>query len=121
VSALKAEHDVSDICRVLDVSRSGYYKWLNGLPSVRAIRDVELVELIRAAHNASRQTYGYRRIHADLRAADVQIGVRRVRRLMREHGICGITRRLKRRIRLVEAQAPFGIVSEALPAVIAES
>lgn len=89
---------------MLDVSTSGYYKWRSATPSARAVRDVQLIELIRAAHNASRQTYGYRRIHAELRAQGVEIGLRRVRRLMREHGICGITRRLKRRIRLVEAE-----------------
>lgn len=101
---MKADHDVNLICYVLEVSTSGYYAWLNRPMSRRAVDDVELVVAIRVAHNGSRQTYGYRRIHAELNDNGIAVGPRRVRRLMREHGIAGITRRLRRRIRQLERQ-----------------
>ena len=81
------------------MSRSGYYAWAERAPSQRSVDDIELVERIRQKHKESYQTYGYRRIHADLRDDGIQVGARRVRRLMRENGICGITRKLRRRIR----------------------
>lgn len=104
VRALKASHEVATICGVLDVSRSGYYAWAERAPSQRSVDDIELVERIRQKHKESYQTYGYRRIHADLRDDGIQVGARRVRRLMRENGICGITRKLRRRIRQLEVQ-----------------
>jgi len=65
----RAFHSVATMCRVLDVSPSGYYAWRQRAPSARGIRDRELSAAIGASHRASRRTYGRPRIHADL--ADV--------------------------------------------------
>jgi len=82
------------MCRVLKVSRSGYYAWRNRPPSKRAVEDERLCELIKEAHKRSYGTYGSPRIHAELR---FQHGVRcsrkRVERLMRQLGLQGIHRR----------------------------
>ena len=55
--------------RVLDVTDSGYYAWRNRGPSARAVRHALVTETIRQVHLASRGTYGYRRIHAELTLA----------------------------------------------------
>lgn len=81
------------MCRVLEVSTSGYYAWLNRGPSPRAIEDRILTEMIKTYHKASYETYGAPRIHADLKDAAIRIGRKRVARLMREAGLRGISRR----------------------------
>ncbi len=81
------EYRVTRLCRMLGVSRSGYYAQQKRAPSHRARRDGELLTQIKDAHAASRATYGSPRIHADLRARGVICAEKRVARLMREGGI----------------------------------
>lgn len=81
------------MCRVLEVSTSGYYAWLKRGPSRRAKRDAELTEKIRFYHRRSRGTYGSPRILADLQEEGIAIGRDRVARLMREAGLQGVSRR----------------------------
>lgn len=86
------------MCRVLKVSRSGYYAWRTRKPSNRAVEDERLSELIRDAHERSRGTYGSPRIHAELRLAhDVRCSRKRIERLMRALGLEGVHRRRSRR------------------------
>ncbi len=59
--------DVTVACRVLGVSRSGYYEWLSGRPSERDWDDAHLLDEIRQVHKASRATYGAPRVHAELK------------------------------------------------------
>ncbi|WP_390888912.1 IS3 family transposase [Lautropia mirabilis] len=70
-------------CRALEVSRSGYLAWLKRRPSQRAKDDERLRVHIRAAHEAGRQTYGVRRVHALLRHQGQKVGRDRVGRLGR--------------------------------------
>jgi putative transposase len=78
------------MCRVLGVSRAGFYAWERRAPCDRALQDAWLLDKIRAIHATSRGTYGSRRIHAELRLAhDVRIGKKRVERLMADHGLTG--------------------------------
>ncbi|MBA3232179.1 MAG: IS3 family transposase [Acidobacteria bacterium] len=86
----RASHSIPLMCRVLRVSRSGYYAWRVRPPSMRSQRDVALADRIRRIHRDSRGTYGAPRIHAKLRSEGVRVGNKRVARLMREEG----TRRL---------------------------
>jgi transposase InsO family protein len=82
------------MCRVLGVSRSGWYdSQARQRPSEREIEDAELVERIRAIHAASRGTYGSPRVHAQLEREGVQVGEERVARLMRAAGLAGRVRR----------------------------
>ncbi len=53
-------------CRILGVSVAGYYTWRNRPPSPRAIRHAWLTDVIAGVHQDSRQTYGARRVHAEL-------------------------------------------------------
>ena len=81
------------MCRVLRLSRSGFYAWQNRAPSVRSLEDQVLLGRIREIHRDSRETYGTPRIHAELAAEGIHVGRKRVARLMREGGLVGITRR----------------------------
>jgi putative transposase len=90
----KAHHAVSLLCRVLGVSRAGYYAWTRRPASTRAVADQALLEQIRRIHRHSRATYGAPRVHAELRLDHgVQVGRKRVARLMRAAGIQGLYRR----------------------------
>lgn len=84
---------VRAMCRMLDVSPSGYYEWRDRKPSARSIADAALTEKIKASHLDSRKTYGSPRIHADLVAQEIHVGRKRVSRLMRAAGLEGISRR----------------------------
>lgn len=89
----KARHRVTSMCRLLGVSASGYWAWRGRAPSTRSLTDAELLGQIRAAHEASRGTYGAPRVHAELRAGAIHCGRKRVARLMRQAGLVGVHRR----------------------------
>jgi len=93
MKANQAEFPVRVMCRVLDLSPSGYYAWIRRPPSRRAKRDAELVVKIRKAHNDNRRVYGRPRIYAELKDEGERIGEKRVGRLMKAEGIVGVSRR----------------------------
>ena len=75
------------MCRVLRVSRSGFYQWLHKPLSDRAIENLRLLALIRASYAASGGVYGAPRVFLDLREAGESCGKHRVARIMRAHKI----------------------------------
>ena len=81
------------MCRVLEVSTSGYYAWRRRLMSVRSRENENLQRRIEAIYRRSRQTYGAPRIHAELRDEGMPVGRKRVARLMKDSGLVGVTRR----------------------------
>jgi putative transposase len=91
IAAEKANHPVDLLCRVLGVSRSGFYPWQTRAPSDRALSDAWLLERIREIHERNRGVYGAPRVHAELRLAqNISVGRKRVERLMREAGLSGL-------------------------------
>jgi putative transposase len=83
-------------CRVLEVSESGFYAWRSRPPSSRAIRHAWLTDAIHQVHAASRQTYGSRRVHAELTLGrGIAVGYHAVELLMRRAGLQGVTGRPK--------------------------
>lgn len=97
IEAEKAEHSISRLCRVLGVSRVGFYAWRRRPQSARELRDRELARLVAAVFDESRQTYGAPRVHAELQARGVRVSRKRVARLMRQLELEGVSRRGKRR------------------------
>jgi len=89
-------YPVATMCRVLDVSTSGYYAWRARPLSERARRDAELLEKIRASHDRSRGTYGVPRVYADLLAEGIHVSPKRIARLMKSAGLEGVSRRNRR-------------------------
>jgi putative transposase len=88
-------HDVSKLCRALDVSPSGFYAWRQRKPSKRETSDAELMLQIQGIHQQSRATYGVPRIHAMLVSEGLHVGKKRVARLMKCAGLEGVCRRRK--------------------------
>jgi len=98
IAVEKANYPVSIMCRVLGVSRSGFYDSLKRQrPTAREVRDAEDIDEIRSIHEASRGTYGSPRVHAKLRRDGHEMSMGRVERLMKAAGLSG---RVKRRFRV---------------------
>jgi putative transposase len=94
IAAKKAEHSIKIMCRVLEVSRSGFHAWAAREPSARAVADAALSGRIAEIHKDSLKTYGSPRVHAELRLEDgVRVGRKRVERLMRQAELSGQVRR----------------------------
>ena len=88
-----AQFKVSIMCDVLEVSRSGYYAWVNRPPSARERRREELIEQIRQANEQSFGTYGSPRIQAELAGREIEVCVNTVAKLMKEAGIRSVMHR----------------------------
>ena len=87
------QHSVAAVCAALDVTRAGYYAWVQRPPSVRAQVDADLQAEICAIHAAHRGRYGGPRIHAELRARGQRHGRKRIARLLRHAGLQGLCSR----------------------------
>ncbi|NUK22644.1 IS3 family transposase [Streptomyces lunaelactis] len=108
ISAHAEDFGIKRICRVLEVSRSGYYRWIAGADA-RAARQADedaLVEEIREIHTEHRGNYGALRIHAELRGFGHTVNRKRVARLMRKHAIVGRHLRRKKRTTIPDRLAP---------------
>jgi putative transposase len=91
----RAEFSVATMCRVLGLSTSRYYAWLDRPPSARAVANEGLLRRVREIHAFSRPSYGKPRMYAELREEGVLMKRKRVARLMKADGLIGITRRKK--------------------------
>lgn len=80
-------YHITTMCRVLQVSRAGYYKWRAQPLAERVKADAVLAARIRALHTGRRRAYGSPRVHQELREQGVRCGEKRVARVMREAGI----------------------------------
>ncbi len=97
IDAERASFPVAVLCKVLGVSRSGYYGWRDRPPSSRSRQDVALTAKIYQLHRRSRETYGSPRVHAELRSIGVRCGRKRVAKLMRKEGLRGCIRGRRKR------------------------
>ena len=95
---------VKRLCRVLEVSRSGFYRWRKAAPAraARAAADAALAEEIKQIHDEFDGTYGSPRVTAELRAKGRKINHKRVARVMRRFGIVGLHLRKKVRTTVPE-------------------
>jgi transposase InsO family protein len=104
------------LCRVLEVSRSGYYDWkrrLGKAPSKRLQRRSELIEKIKTVHEQSRQTYGSPRVYQELKASGQSVCENTVARLMRKQGIRSIVRR-RFRVRTTDSSHAYPMAPNRL-------
>ncbi|WUW68043.1 IS3 family transposase (plasmid) [Streptomyces sp. NBC_01455] len=108
VSAHAEVFGIQRICRVLQVSRSGYCGWLAGAKArrERQAADHSLLVEIREIHTEHKGTYGVRRIHVELCGFGHTINRKRVERLMRRHGIEGRHLRRRKRTTVPDRHAP---------------
>ena len=91
-----ADLPIDACCRTMKVSRSAFFAWRQRRtnPTPKMVDDIDLAELIVKIHDQSHGTYGAPRVTAELRLGlGRQLNHKRVERLMREHGLQGVTRR----------------------------
>jgi putative transposase len=110
IQAEKASFPVAVLCRVLQVSRQGFYASQSRPEAARGVRDRRLSVDIAAIHAASRRRYGSPRIHAELRARGQCTSRKRVARLMRASGLVARRRRQFRVVRPSTALESIGNV-----------
>jgi len=87
IQKLSPQFDVADLCRVFQMSRSGYYQWTHRRPSRRDQANARLLQHIRQAFAQSRQTYGSPRITQQLHRQHIPCSQNRIARLMKVHGL----------------------------------
>ena len=101
------------MCRVLCVSRSGFYAWRKRPPSVRSREDVELGEKIDEVFKESRGRYGSPRVHVELRTQHgIRVGRKRVARLMRLKNL--VARRKRRFRKTTDSNHAFAVAPNRL-------
>jgi putative transposase len=83
MNANQADLPVQTMCRILQVSASGYYAWRERAPASRTIANAVLTERIRRIHADSDSTYGMPRVRAEMIDQGERIARTRVARLMR--------------------------------------
>lgn len=84
------------LCELLNVSRSGYYRWQRARPSRRQKDDAIVAEQVARAHARSRHSYGAPRVVRELREQGVRISKRRCARLMKQQGLRGRKKHARR-------------------------
>ena len=94
------------MCRVLGVSRSGFYAWKRRRPSTRRLANQELIERMRMLHQQTREAYGARKMWQLLKREGLVCGRHRVARLRRVAGIVALRRR--RYVRTIQARQQAG-------------
>jgi transposase InsO family protein len=113
----RSQFEVSMMCDLLEISRSGYYAWRKrqerSEPSPRQQRREQLVQQIRAVHQESHQTYGSPRVYQELRAQGQEVCENTVARLMREHEIRSVVKR-RFKIRTTESNHTHPIAPNRL-------
>jgi len=108
----KACFPVAALCRVVGVTRQGYYAYAKRKPRERTLSEGHLRERLQALHTESRGTYGSPRLLAALRAEGAHVGKRRVERTMRSLGLAA---RRRHRFRVTTRANPaHGVVSNTL-------
>jgi putative transposase len=93
INRLREQYPVSRLCRLVTVSGSGYYAWVNRQPGRRVQENDTLVKAMRHIHREMKQCYGSPRMHTELVARGHRCGEHRVARLMRQEGLVGKQRK----------------------------
>jgi len=107
IDAEKTNHPVRMMCRLLNVSSSGFYDWLGRGPSARDIANRALTATIRAIHKDSNDVYGSPRVHAELVAVHgLAVSPKRVAALMAAADLVGVHRRKRRGLTKADKKAP---------------
>ena len=87
IQSMETDHPLSELCRTLGVSRSGYYAWRERAPSARQEANARLLEEIQTLRQGEEACYGSPRMTVELRERGQVCSENRVARLMRSHGL----------------------------------
>lgn len=96
IEELRQHHPVAAMCRILEVSESGYHAWRQRPPSARQQENLRLETEIKAAHQRTRETYGPERLQSDLADHGIQASIYRIKRIRTKLGLhCKQKRKFK--------------------------
>ena len=87
MKGMRFKYCIEAMCRILRVSKSGYYKWLYRKPSQRVREEGRLEVQIKAAHQRTRETCGPERLQHELKEQGVKVGICRIRRIRKKLGL----------------------------------
>ncbi|MDW2887181.1 IS3 family transposase, partial [Exiguobacterium artemiae] len=106
-------YSIVSLCDIAGISRAGYYKWLNRIPTIREAENTLIIEEMNAIHDAVGGIYGYRRMSLNLkRRFGRNVNHKRVRRLMRIARIyCVIRRKRSKYVRTFPQQTAENILN----------
>ena len=93
ISQHRSNYPLEIVCRILSVSRSGYLNSQRRTQSLRNLADFKLLLSIKVAHSKGRGVYGAVKIQAELSEQGIHVGINRIKRLRRLHGIYCIHKR----------------------------
>jgi transposase InsO family protein len=96
VEAMRREYSVRQLCAVLEVTRSGYYAWRAGHETARELANRLWIEQIRRVYQENKGRYGSPRVTKQLHREGHLCNRKRVERLMRQHGLRGLSSRKRR-------------------------
>src|SRR5699024_12519599 len=97
IEELKHKYPITHLCEILEVSRSGYYKWLKREPSKSELKRVKRMKWIKEIHEKYKGIYGYRRMTIFLNFfRNAEVNHKAVRRLMNIMGIKAVIRRKRK-------------------------
>ena len=96
IEKLRQHHSVATMCRIMEVSESGYHAWRQRPPSARKQENLRLETEVKAAHQRTRETYGPQRLRSDLADHGIQTSLYRIKRIRRKLGLrCKQKRKFK--------------------------
>ena len=114
IKELRREYPVRVLCRVLEVSTSGYHAWLRRVPAERARARERLKLAALAAHARTRQTYGARRLQRELAADGFVASLGTIRRVRRELGLCCVQRKRRFRVATTDSRHSLAVAPNLL-------
>lgn len=92
INALSSKYGIMPICRILNIKRCSYYKWLKN--NKGAEKEIELCKAIAKIQETTKQTYGYRRMKIALeKSLKIRINHKRVLRIMNKYNLLSVIRR----------------------------
>jgi putative transposase len=107
------QFDVTLMCELLDISRAGYYQWVDRPASAAAMQRERIVDAIRQSHVESRCRYGSPNIHRDLLDKGITCCVNTVAKRMKEHGIQSVVHK-KFRVTTTDSNHPHPVFENRL-------
>ncbi len=114
IKELRVQYPLRVLCRVLEVSRSGYHAWLTREPSPRARRRARLELAVRAAHQRTRSTYGALRLQKELAAEGWVVSLGTLRRVRRELGLHCVQRKQRFRVATTDSRHLLAVAPNLL-------
>ena len=114
IKELRREYPGRVLCRVLEVSQSGFHVWLGRAPSARARRRERLKLAAQAAHQQTRQTYGAQRLQRELAADGFVVSLGTLKRVRRELGLRCVQRKSRFRVATTDSQHGLPVAENLL-------